>query len=78
MNLYCDSQTTITYTKDPKYHSKSKHINIKYNFVSDVVANREITLQYLPTHEMIADPFTKAISRDLFEKHVNNLGLRKV
>ena len=24
--LYCDNQTAIAYTKDPRYHSKSKHI----------------------------------------------------
>ena len=70
MNLYCDSQAAIAYIKDPKYHSKAKHINIRYNFVRDVVANGEITLQYIPTYEMIADLFTKAICRDLFRKHV--------
>ena len=42
--LYSDSQVAITYTKDPKYHSKTKHIDIKYNFVRDVVTSEEITL----------------------------------
>ena len=70
MILYCESQVAITYTKDTMYHSKTKHIDIKYNFVRDVVANGEITLQYIPTYEMIADLFTKAICRDLFRKHV--------
>lgn len=78
MILYYDSQAAIAYTKDPKYHSKTKHIDIKYNFVRDIVANKEITLQYIHTREMIVDPFTKAIIRDLFEKHVKALGLRKV
>ena len=78
MILYYDSQAAIAYTKDPKYHSKTKHIDIKYNFMRDVVANGEITLQYIPTREMIANPFTKAISRDLFEKHVKALGLRRI
>ena len=53
-------------------------MDIKYNFVRDVVKNREIILQYIPTCEMIAGPFTKAISRELFEKHVKALDLRKV
>lgn len=30
MTLYCDSQVAIAYTKDPKYQSKTKHIDIKY------------------------------------------------
>ncbi|OIT32280.1 retrovirus-related pol polyprotein from transposon tnt 1-94 [Nicotiana attenuata] len=75
MTLYCNSQAAIAYTKDPKYHSKTKHIDIKYSFVRDMLASGEINLQYIPTRSMIADPFTKAISRDLFDKHVMALGL---
>lgn len=78
MILNYDSQVAITYTKDPKYHSKTKHIDIKYNFVRDIVASGEINLQYIPTREMIADTFTKAISRDLFEKYVMVQGLRRI
>ncbi|OIT35881.1 retrovirus-related pol polyprotein from transposon tnt 1-94 [Nicotiana attenuata] len=78
MTLYCDSQVAIAYTKDPKYHSKTKHIDIKYNFVRDMVSSGEINLQYIPTRSMIADPCTKAISRNLFEKHVMALGLRRI
>ena len=78
MILYCDSQEAIAYTTDPKYHSNTKHIHIKYNFVRDVVASGEISLQYISTREMIADPFMKAISRDLFEKHVRAQGLRRI
>jgi len=55
MIIYCDSWVTITYTMNPKYYSKAKHIDIKYNFVRDIVTNREITLQYIPTGEMIDD-----------------------
>ena len=76
--LCCDSQVTITYMKDPKYHSKTKHIDIKYNFVREIASSGEITLQYIPTREMIVDPFTKVISRDLFDEHVKSLGLRRI
>ncbi|OIT35612.1 retrovirus-related pol polyprotein from transposon tnt 1-94, partial [Nicotiana attenuata] len=78
MTLYCDSQAAIAYTKDPKYHSKTKHIDIKYNFVRDMVASGEINLQYIPKRNMIVAPFTNAISRDLFEEHVMALGLRRI
>ncbi|OIT31957.1 hypothetical protein A4A49_60271 [Nicotiana attenuata] len=78
MTLYYDSQEAIAYTKDPKYQIKNKHIDIKYNFLIDMVASGEITLQYIPTRSMITVHFTKAISRDLFEKHVMALGLRRI
>ncbi|XP_070013543.1 secreted RxLR effector protein 161-like [Nicotiana sylvestris] len=78
MTLYCDSQVAIAYIKDPNYHNKTKYIDIKYNFVRDMVASGEINLQYIPTRNMIVDSFTKTISRDMFEKHVMALGLRMV
>ena len=41
------------------------------------MASGEVNLQCIPTREMIADHFTKVISRDLFEKHVKPLDLRR-
>ena len=35
--LHYDSQTSIAFTKDPKYHSKPQSVDIMYNFVRDVV-----------------------------------------
>ena len=73
----CDSQVAIAYTKDPKYHGKTKHIDTKYNFVKDMVARKDVNLQYISTHRMIADPMTKPIPRDVFIGHVKSLGLRR-
>ena len=33
VTLYSDSTAALAYAKDPKYHGKSKHIEIKYNFI---------------------------------------------
>ena len=61
--INCDSQTAIAYTKDPKFHAKTKHIVIKYNFVKDMVARKEVNVKYITTQEMVADPFTKPIPK---------------
>ena len=47
--LYYDSQAAIACTKDPQYQSKTKHIDIKYNLIIDIVTSEEINLQYIPT-----------------------------
>ena len=73
----CDSQATIAFTKNPKYHLKTKHINIRYNFVRDIVAQKNVRLEYISTHKMIIDPFTKPVPRDLVQGHVKSLGMRK-
>ena len=38
IHLCCDNQVAITHTKDSGYHNRIKHIDIKYNFVRDIVA----------------------------------------
>jgi hypothetical protein len=76
--VHSDSQTAITYTKDPKYHSKTKHIDTKYNFVRDMMAKKQVCMQYISTHKRVADPFTKAIPRDMFVGHVKSLGLHRL
>jgi hypothetical protein len=48
--VHSDSQTTIAYTKDPKYHSKTKHIDTKYNFVRDMVVKKQVCMQYIYLH----------------------------
>ena len=73
----CDSQAAIAYTKDLKYHGKTKHIDTKYNFVKDMVARKDVNLEYIFTHSMIADLITKPIPRDVFIGHVKSLGLRR-
>ena len=35
-------------------------------------------MKYLPTREMVVDPFTKSISRDMFSARVKSLGLRRL
>ncbi|KAL1209293.1 Retrovirus-related Pol polyprotein from transposon TNT 1-94 [Cardamine amara subsp. amara] len=76
--IHCDNQVCIAYMKDPKYHERMKHIEIKHSFVRDIVAKKEVILKYISTHKMVADPFTKAIPRDVFNAHVRALGLRRV
>jgi hypothetical protein len=76
--VHSDSQATIAYTKDPKYHSKTKHIDTKYNFVRDMVVKKQVCIQYISTHKMMAGPFTKTIRRDVFVGHIKSLGLCKL
>ena len=44
MTVYRDSQAIISFSKDTKNHSNSKHIETKYNFIRDILANKEVVI----------------------------------
>ena len=61
-----DNQSCIAMAKNPQQHGRSKHIDIKYHFVRELVENKTIKLKYCPTKEMIADFLTKGLNREQF------------
>jgi hypothetical protein len=75
--IYSDNQGCIAMSKNPVHHQRTKHIDIQHHFVRDEVNNNTVTFKYLPTNEMPADVFTKAISKDAHERHCKKLGLSK-
>ena len=73
--IYEDNQSAISMTKNPQFHGKAKHIAIKYHFIREQVSNGTVKLQYCPIREMIADMFTKALSRERFCKLQDMAGI---
>uniref|UniRef100_A0AAV1VGB9 Uncharacterized protein n=1 Tax=Peronospora matthiolae TaxID=2874970 RepID=A0AAV1VGB9_9STRA len=62
-SIYEDNQDCIALAKNPVYHTRTKHIDIKYHFLRDKVKEGVIELEYMPTEAMIADGLTKALGR---------------
>jgi hypothetical protein len=45
--------------KNPVLHSKTKHIEVRYHFLRDDIEKGKITLIHVPTHDQLADIFTR-------------------
>jgi hypothetical protein len=73
--LHIDNQSTIAVTKNPEKQSKMKQIRLSQFWLRDTVESGEITPQYTPTTEMIADIFTKPLARVKIEEFRRMLGL---
>jgi hypothetical protein len=75
--VYCDNQAAIKVSRDPRFHSKSKHIEGRYHYIRDVINRLKlVSLEFLPSVDMVADPLTKPLSQVVFGKHVKAMGLR--
>jgi hypothetical protein len=74
--LYCDNQAVLKLATDYNYHTRTKHIDICYHFIRQVVASHDINVTYCPTDDMTADILTKALLCWKVACHVLGLGLR--
>lgn len=61
--VYEDNQGTIALAKNPVHRQRCKHVDIKYHFVRSALQNVDMTLEYCPTNEMVADILTKPASK---------------
>jgi hypothetical protein len=73
--IHCDNQSCVKLSENPVFHDRSKHIEIKYHYIRDMVQRKVVHVQYLPTHEQIADIFTKPLAKTKFEYFRERLGL---
>ena len=76
LTMMCDNVGAISLAKDNKFHSRTKHINLRYHFVCEAMEEGKITLKYMPSQENIADIFTKSLAKVKFAELVTKLGLR--
>lgn len=61
IEFFMDNQSAIRLIKNPEFHKRSKHIDIRYHFIRSKFEEKLFTLEYINTNEMIADIFTKAL-----------------
>ena len=62
-----DNQGAIAMVRNPIKHDRSKHIDVKYNFVRDYVMKNKINISYISTDKNIADIMTKPCPKMKFE-----------
>ena len=67
--IHQDNKSTILLEKNGRASSKrTRHINVRYFFITDRVQQNEVSIKYCPTKEMVADYFTKPLQGALFYK----------
>jgi hypothetical protein len=66
--LFGDNTASISLSKNPVNHERTKHIDIRHHFLRDHISKGQITLAYIPTENNYADILTKTTTRQIFER----------
>jgi len=77
VHVFCDSQSAIHLATNHVYHSKTKHIDVKYHFVRQAISEGGVDLKKVHTKENSADMFTKPVLLEKLRWCVASLGLKK-
>eukprot|EP00253_Pinus_taeda_P031116 PITA_31116 len=80
IRIDCDSQSASFLAKNPAYHSKTKHIDVQYHFVRDMIEDKKVLLVKVDTLKNTADALTKSVNSEKFSwcrETMGVLGLEK-
>ncbi len=75
--IHGDNQGSLSLAENPTHHQRSKHIDIQYHFIREEVGNNRVTLNYVPTNEMVADGLTKGFSATKHTDFVGQLRMKE-
>ncbi|KAF9672659.1 hypothetical protein SADUNF_Sadunf11G0066100 [Salix dunnii] len=73
--LYSDSQSAIFLAKNPAYHSRTKHISIKYHFIRSLLDDKQLLLEKICGRNNPADMLTKSVTLDKLKLCATSVGL---
>nr|GFA43520.1 hypothetical protein [Tanacetum cinerariifolium] len=66
MHMLCDNELVIAIVVDPRILKGAKHFHWKYQYIHELIQEREIIVKKFHTDDNVVDPFTKPM---LFNKH---------
>ena len=73
--LRIDNQSAITIAKNPEFHDRTKHIDVRYHYLRQKYESSEIALNYTPTHAQPADVLTKGLGHEKHDQFRFQMGM---
>ena len=74
--IFEDNIPCIRIAEEPREHQRTKHIDIKYLFIRDMIKQKKLKVKYLCTQNQIADMFTKPLVKTKLIEFITKLGIK--
>jgi hypothetical protein len=76
--IYEDNNACLSLIKNPVHHQKSKHIDIRFQFIRESITNYQFDVRYCNSKQMLADVLTKPLHATMFNSMIAKLNLTNV
>ena len=76
ISVYCDSEATLGRAYSKMYNGKSKHIGLRHDYIKQLIESSTISIVYIRSNNNLANPLTKAVSRDMVGVTSIGMGLK--
>lgn len=74
--IYCDNQSAIKLAEIDAYRPRTKHIDIRFHHIRENIESKIIAVEFIPTHEMVADSLTKPVTKEKSFYCADQMGLK--
>ena len=74
--LYIDSQSALCLAKNLVYHERSKYIDVRLNFIPNLIENKSFSIEKMSTVDNPADMLTKPLSFAKFKHSLDLVNVR--
>ena len=78
VTVFCDSQSAIHLAKNQVYHAQTKHIDVMYHFVREIIEECGVLVQKIKTDDNPADMLTKVVATIKFNHCLDLSNIAKV
>ncbi|GFW07447.1 retrovirus-related Pol polyprotein from transposon TNT 1-94 [Trichonephila clavipes] len=62
--MFCDNQAAISFSKSPLENYRTKHIDVRYHFLRNLINDKVFQIKYIGTKNNLVDIFTKPMVKE--------------
>src|SRR5882724_8223232 len=75
IHIYSDNTGTVAPSDNPIFHNRSKHIDIRWHFIRELIRSKIVRTSHIPRTQNRADFLTKSLSRSEHDRCIKLLGM---
>lgn len=67
LTIFSNIQSVICLTKNPMCHDRTKHINVRFQYIRNIIAEGDLKIRKISTHDNPADMMIKPVPTNKLE-----------